>query len=538
MKRHILLLVILIISFNAVSAQTIFGWETATDNGAIITETIDGITVELSGDTDLEILTNNPTGFGGTTANVALTQNIITSVTFTFDQPVVVNSIIPIDAAGDTVDYIFTPTGGSNVPITASLVQGESPTINLNWVNVTSFTVTSTGAGFGFDNLSVDTGTNGQTFFEWETAVNNGGTITETINDIEVTVSGDSSYALIDYAGDSSTSGNVVLSNANRTSITFTFDQAVAVNSILALEGRSTNIDYTFTPTGGANAPVVASLISGATAVKLNWTNVTSFTVTSTGGQFGFDNLSVFGMASITLFEWETAVPYFDENGKGTYVDETIDGISVTVTTTGVNKNGIADSVLLVGQDWTFGSSTGNVVWRSASTIEQVTVTFNQPVTVNSLLPLEWNRFDLDFIFTPTGGNNSPVIISLIAGEAPTVNLNWVGVTSFTIKGSGGPVDGKSSIMIDDLSVNALIPLGFNNEYRPQKMTMYPNPVENTLYIKNVSDLIVVKVYNLLRQQVLQSNANSIDVSELSHGVYLLQIQTGKGMETRRIVKK
>lgn len=537
MKKYILLIVILALSFNSVSAQTVFGFETATDTGATITETINDITVTLSGDSGLEILTNNPSGFGGTTGNVALTQNVITSVTFTFSQPVVVNSLIAIEALAGSVDYTFTPTGGSNSPVIALLTSGETSPVNLNWVNVTSFTVTSTGAAFGFDDLSVDTGTNGQTFFEWETANNAGGTITETVNDIGVTVAGDTSYALTDYVNASGTSGQVILSNATRTSITFTFNQPVVVHSILALEGTSADIDYTFTPIGGNNAPVTKALVSGVTTVSLNWISVTGFTVTSTGGQFGFDNLSVTGLVdSPTLFDFDTNVTqYYNSQGAPEYLTETIDGITVTVSSLGIDDLGFPQTVIYK-PSLGFGGATGYVAIRGAQIIDPVLVTFSEPVVVNSILPLEGVGNDVDYTFTPIGGNNEEVVVSLVGGFPPnleSVNINWIGVTSFLITPS------RSAIyFLDNLSVTALITLGVTDEYRVQKGTVYPNPVENVLYIKNASDIKSVKVYNMQMQQVLESQEAVIDVSELSKGMYLLQIHTREGMETKRIVKR
>lgn len=552
MKKIIFILTILTLFIGTVRAQTIFGWETATDTGATITETINDITVTLSGDPDLELFSGN--GFGGTSGDVALTQNTITSVTFTFDQPIVVNSIIPIDANGTNVDYIFTPTGGSNVPVTTSLILGEAPTVNLNWVNVTSFTVTASGAAFGFDDLSVDTGTNGQTFFEWETAANSGGTITETVNGIGVTVSGGSSYSVTDYGNASGTSGNVILSNATRTAITFTFDDPVVVNSILALEGNDANIEYTFTPTGGTNNdPVTASLVSGVTAVRLNWIGVTGFTVTSFGAAFGFDNLSVTGIGSETLFDFDTNVTEYTQPIPDTgepfpwYITETIDGITVKIESVGMwpGNSEIFDPVYIETQDNPFGGlngrGTGDVAHRANGTSNPVLITFSEPVVVNSILAFEWAyaRPSKDLTFIPTGGTNSPVTATTAGGsiETPTINLNWIGVTSITI--TAGELE--MSLFMDDLSVYGLLPLptlGLTDTYSPEKTSVYPNPVADILTIKNGSDLKSIRVYNLLGQQVLESKEAVIDVSELSQGMYVLQIHTEQGMETKRIVKK
>ncbi|MDO5981400.1 hypothetical protein [Flavivirga spongiicola] len=206
---------------------------------------------------------------------VGVTDNVVISgetSSDTFDQPVVVNSILHIESYGSNIDYMFTPTGASNSIVTTSLFVRTSPTVNLNWVNATSFTVTlSSLAALRFDNLSVATSTNGQTFFELKTAYNTGSTITETANGISVTVAGDFSYSLTNYDGTSDASGQVVLSNVITTPISFAFNQSVVVNSVLAIEGNGDSTDYTFILIGGSNSPIVTFIVSiVGTSVDLN----------------------------------------------------------------------------------------------------------------------------------------------------------------------------------------------------------------------------------------------------------------------------
>ena len=139
---------------------------------------------------------------------------------------------------------------------------------------------------------------NAQTTFDWDTyPMDNGDNITETVDGITVTFTGPTEdTTFLDLQGVYGTSGNVVLispSLSTATEVTFSFSEAVDVNSILALEGNLADIDYTFTPTGGSNTPVVASITGGSATVTLNWTDVTSFTVTSTDAWYGFDSLVI-----------------------------------------------------------------------------------------------------------------------------------------------------------------------------------------------------------------------------------------------------
>ncbi|MDO5969405.1 T9SS type A sorting domain-containing protein, partial [Flavivirga aquimarina] len=80
--------------------------------------------------------------------------------------------------------------------------------------------------------------------------------------------------------------------------------------------------------------------------------------------------------------------------------------------------------------------------------------------------------------------------------------------------------------------------LAVTDDYAFQKAQVYPNPVEDMLYVKHVSDLKLIKVYNHLGQQVLQNNQERIDVSGLPSGIYFLQIHAGSITETKKFIKK
>jgi len=139
---------------------------------------------------------------------------------------------------------------------------------------------------------------NAQTTFDWDTApTDNGDNITETIGGITATFTGPSTETtLANIGGFGGSSGNIISTSSSQstsTEVTFSFSESVDVTSILAFEGVSSNIDYTFTPTGGTNSPITESLTDGIASVTLNWTEVTSFTVTSTGAWYGFDDLII-----------------------------------------------------------------------------------------------------------------------------------------------------------------------------------------------------------------------------------------------------
>ena len=134
---------------------------------------------------------------------------------------------------------------------------------------------------------------NGQILFDWESAIDHGDTVTQTIDGITVTTNfiNPDIYATGGSLGES---GNVVLSLTSQNTLSFSFSEPVIVNSILTFGGNFGEIEYTYTPTGGSNSPVVITMLNRTANVTLNWTDVTSFTLTSpVNNLFAFDNLLI-----------------------------------------------------------------------------------------------------------------------------------------------------------------------------------------------------------------------------------------------------
>lgn len=146
---------------------------------------------------------------------------------------------------------------------------------------------------------------NAQTTFDWDTPtpIDNGDNVTQTIGGITTTftISGFNSVGVVNGASQDGSSGNVISSSSDSsepsipsTNITFSFNTAVDIQSIITLVGQPNTL--TFTPTGGNNTAVTESGFSGG-IVNLNWTGVTSFVVTGSNAQYviGFDDLIITG---------------------------------------------------------------------------------------------------------------------------------------------------------------------------------------------------------------------------------------------------
>ncbi|TGV04583.1 hypothetical protein [Flavivirga rizhaonensis] len=113
-----------------------------------------------------------------------------------------------------------------------------------------------------------------------------------------------------------------------------------------------------------------------------------------------------------------------------------------------------------------------------------------------------------DIAVTLSGCSRLELSPGSIRGEAPnltSVGLNCINAMSFTVK--------ESAIEYDDLSVNSFQQTWSNDND--------PNSVSYMLHIKDVSGLKFIRVYNNLRQKVLQ--IKGIDASHLTKGLYFFK---------------
>ncbi|MFT6246747.1 MAG: hypothetical protein ACJAXI_003530, partial [Crocinitomicaceae bacterium] len=71
---------------------------------------------------------------------------------------------------------------------------------------------------------------------------------------------------------------------------------------------------------------------------------------------------------------------------------------------------------------------------------------------------------------------------------------------------------------------------------------LYPNPVQNELFVESkdeqITEMTILDYSGRVVKVITNTNANSIDVSELNQGVYLLKVSTGNGVSTKRFIKQ
>ncbi|CAM1369260.1 glycosyl hydrolase [Tenacibaculum xiamenense] len=104
--------------------------------------------------------------------------------------------------------------------------------------------------------------------------------------------------------------------------------------------------------------------------------------------------------------------------------------------------------------------------------------------------------------------------------------------------GSVGDGSENSTFYFDDVQQTATLS---TSEVITSPISIFPNPVDNRLYIDSSSiTLSNIEIYSLLGKKLLEVSdiPNSIDIQELSSGMYILKLYDGNKSVTKKIIKK
>ncbi|GEM_PF-5407606 len=243
-------------------------------------------------------------------------------------------------------------------------------------------------------------------------------------------------------------------------------------------------------------------------------------TITTQGGTLQMEATVLPGNATDPTVTWSvsngTGAATISNNGLLT---ATSNG-TVTVTATANDGSGVSDDAVITisNQDLVFPVSAINVQGlNGVSSITTLNGTLQMEATV---LPV--NATDPSITWSVSDGTGSGTISNggLLNGTA----VGTVTVTATANDGSG--VSGEAVITISN------DPTGVSYINKAE-LLVYPNPAYNQLFIQGRSDMEInsIAIYSMDGKAVYQqsdvpSNLESIDVSFLSSGHYMLRIQS------------
>lgn len=111
---------------------------------------------------------------------------------------------------------------------------------------------------------------------------------------------------------------------------------------------------------------------------------------------------------------------------------------------------------------------------------------------------------------------------------------NFYFSNAITNPSAGGPRGQGASVRCMKVGT----PLSLNNNLK-SKFNVYPNPTHSIITIATEQTDIKVKLFNALGQQVIATQSNTIDMSNMANGIYIIQIQSENGETySQKIVKQ
>ncbi len=180
--------------------------------------------------------------------------------------------------------------------------------------------------------------------------------------------------------------------------------------------------------------------------------------------------------------------------------------------------------------DWFLGEGypTYQVTWYQNPTSKEVQFTVNQSQSHSSV-----SFFEMPLPVKVNGLSGKSEIIRLEVSEnGQTFN------TSLDFEINSIEIDPESQL----ISKNNSAVLGVDLVQLDRNIRIYPNPVQNNLNIQNNSQTYIKKItlYNILGKIVLQKDNPSpkVDLEKLNFGMYLIKIDTDKGVIHKTIIKK
>jgi hypothetical protein len=130
----------------------------------------------------------------------------------------------------------------------------------------------------------------------------------------------------------------------------------------------------------------------------------------------------------------------------------------------------------------------------------------------------------------------SNIDIPAACNNQPSVSLRWI-MTSDTSSAPPALVISTGNSKIDNIIITGTSSASVITEILPETFSFYPNPAKDAIYI-NASLKSEYEIFSVDGKLLKEGwvNARQIDVSDLSKGVYLLEIKNEKGILVKKLL--
>ena len=296
--------------------------------------------------------------------------------------------------------------------------------------------------------------------------------------------------------------------------------------------GGSVNLSTTSNPFGATDTYVRSAAATGTSVIKfspmIDYTTSKEF-YTSFKVLFGDASVGTTADSGSWTFYQGDGTNYSDGNAVGTA--QTFTGLRFTFTATG-----IVTLQFLSGATWgTTGLTTTEFVQGSVHSVDvignnkisgDITYSFNGNSGTVAV-----NKFDLYIDGVLVGDDLTK---GALANDANIDSVTFTGISS---------ASNVANIFVDNVvvynSVPAVILGSVKNEI--SNFSLYPNPVKGGKVFINSDNTFAersVAIYDVLGKQVVSQKGtqNSIEVSHLNKGVYIIKVEEEGKVATRKLV--
>ncbi|WP_100610158.1 T9SS type A sorting domain-containing protein [Confluentibacter lentus] len=308
--------------------------------------------------------------------------------------------------------------------------------------------------------------------------------------------------------------------SAGATGVTYTFEYTTVTDL-----GGSDAILYALNTANGWNTN---SVTVGNITVLVNGTPRTVAGIFSVGGSGAYitlDNPIVAGGSEVIVtianvannvnsgtYNWNwiyTATSGGNQIDPAVSPDPIVLSANNAPTVTTATASGVTTTTAILG---------GNVTDDGGATVTERGIVYNTTGTPNV-------NDDTKVQIGSGNGSFSDEIIGLIAG------------TTYYVRAYATNTTGTSYGSEENFITSTL---GLEEELLKNSIGLYPNPVNNLLYLSSNIKVEKVSLFDVLGKRIdnIKIENDAINLSNIKIGIYLLKIETDRGSLVKRIVKK
>lgn len=386
-------------------------------------------------------------------------------------------------------------------------------------------------------------------------------TLTSASNNNQTVVSGTAITSIVyTWGGDATdatvtglpASGLTFAKNTTAKTITITGTPTATVTYSIATSGTTGSPatgSGTITVTAAGNQTLTSSgnnnqTVSNGTAIAtiiFTWGgNATDATVTGIPAS-GLTFVKNTTAKTLTISGTPTANVSYSITTSGTAGTPATASGTITVTT-GSTGGSELHNFTTSGKTSTFYSITGNmnstpgsVTYNGITLTERLKIESSTSITYNTT-----NASTLTVVFDSNFTGTIKVDNVSYTASAGIVTASIAAGSHTITKGSVANLFYISTVYNGSTLKTANVVDALNQETEHSKIILYPNPVSNTLYLRDPNQKIEkIVIYNITGNPVTTSGkSESIDISHLIPGTYLAKIHTTDGSFNQTIIKK